>query len=101
LKPLEERDYVNTTTYKNYAKYIGSIVNISTRIMGDKKTNSYVITAVKPQKWFRNKFAFSLKAFGEHDDIEYGCAWLLKKINNSKMWEIIESKSFVKPVDTA
>lgn len=99
-KSLRDKDYTNSVTYKKYLKYVGVLLKERVWMGHEKDSNGqpvrdekgnrvslwedrlYLITAVVPQKYYRNRYAFNLTACGEHGNRQDGAADTIKRIKN-------------------
>jgi len=97
-KPLKERNYRSSPTYKKYQAYVGKLVtskdfvgyeiNPETGRQQPKYSDFlFLVISIQPHRYYRNRFAFKLSAVGEHHDREIGAADLIHKIENGKKME--------------
>ena len=98
-KPLKDRDYKQSATYRKYKKHIGKLVSTSVfvkfkkdletgRDIAEFKDVIYLVTDVRPHAYYRHRFAYKLTAFGDHNDYSVSAAELLKLIAEGK-WKIV------------
>jgi len=103
-KPLRERNYTESDTYKKYKSYVGKLVsvhewtgyeyNLETKKQVSKYEQLlYLVIGIYPQRYYRNRYAFKLSAVGQHSDTEIGAADLMKKLNTGKIneygWKVL------------
>ena len=98
-KPLRDRNYKQTATYRKYQKHVGKLVSKSVFVQFKKdlatgkdiaefKDFVYLITDVHPHSYYRQRYAYKLTAFGDHSDHSVSAADLVKNIGDGK-WKII------------
>jgi len=94
-KPLRDREYKQSATYRKYQKHVGKLVSTSTFLHFKKDPETgrdtpvfmdliYLVTDVRPHSHYRHRYAYKLTAFGNHQDHSISAAELLSSIANGK-----------------
>ena len=88
---LRDRNWKSSATYRRYARNIGKLVACDSYNYEDEnrgwKQQLYMISAVSPQKYYRNRYAYKFIAVGSHQDFEVGCTAFMKDLNRFKTYK--------------